>query len=228
MPGVPNCIRLKKQVSVHVPGMANLNRISSVIALLILAATVSPGRADVACNPVIDPISSDTTLKGTLSRLAAEYEFSLSLPEAMDRPIQFNKSMTLERLVKRLTVGTSTILKHKKVDGCATPVLTHLIVLPVGQQSDYRIDQQPEQQAEQQQTEDYIYIDNMESFVTDVMEGRKSVDPARLTPEQREEFRMVRDALTAQKAAEAPQPGTTESNESSDAATQDQSTATSN
>lgn len=224
MPRVPDCIRLKKPVSVHAPGMVILNRVSSVIALLVLAATVSPGRADVACNPVIDPISSDTTLGRTLSRLAAEYEFNLSLPEAMDRPIQFNKSMTLERLVKRLTVGMSTILKHKKVDGCATPVLTHLTVLPVGQQSDYRIDQQDEQV----QMEDYIYIDNMEAFVADVLEGRKSVDPARLTPEQREEFKMVRDALTAQQAAEAPQPGTTESNESSDAATQDQSTATSN
>lgn len=204
--------------------MAILNRISAVYALVILAATVSPGRAEVSCNPVIDPISTDTTLKRTLSRLAADYGFILSLPEAMDRPIQFDKSMTLERLVKRLTADTSTVLRHKKVDGCATPVLTHLIVLPVGKQSNDRVEQQPEQA----QMEDYIYIENMESFVADVLGGRKSVDLARLTPEQREEYRMVRDALTAQQAAEASKPEPTENNQSSDAITQSLSSATIN
>jgi hypothetical protein len=204
--------------------MASLIRIVSVPALIILAITASPGQAEVACNPVVEPTSSDTTLKRTLSRLATEYQFTLSLPEAMDRPIQFDKSMTLERLVKRLTTNTSTVLRHRKVDGCATPALTHLIVLPVGKQGDYRVDQQPEQAP----IEGYLYIDDMESFVADVMEGRESVDLDRLTPEQREEFRIVQEAVTARQAEEATQTKPAQDAVGSDAITQYTSAAPDN
>ena len=202
--------------------MAILNHIGAALALFILA--VSCGRAEVACNPVIDPSSSDTTLKRTLSRLANEYDFTLSLPEALDRPIQFDKSMTLERLVKRLTADTNTVLRHKKIDGCATPVLTHLIVLPVGTQSEYPIDQLPEQAP----VEDYIYIDNMESFVADVLGGRKRVDLNRLTPEQREEFRIIQETQTARQAAEESLTEPVDSNEASDAITPDPPSSTDN
>ena len=179
--------------------MANINRIFTLYLLVMLAVIASPGQAAIFCNPVVDPVASDTTLVRTLSRIAEEYEFKLSLPESLDHPVRFNKSMTLERLVKHLTKDMNTVLKHKIVDDCATPVLTHLIVLPVGKETEYV----GNQQSAQEQPVDYIYIDNMESYVTSVLEGKQKADLGRMTPEQREEFKIVRDAL-ANKPGEEP------------------------
>jgi len=181
--------------------MANINRIFTLYSLVTLAVIASPGQAAIFCNPVVDPVASDTTLLRTLSRIAEEYEFKLSLPESLDQPVRFKKSMTLDRLVKHLTTDMNTVLKHKKVDGCASPVLTHLIVLPVGKESE----QVGNQQSAQEQPVDYIYIDNMESYVANVMNGKQKADLGRMTPEQREEFRIVRDALATKPGAEPSQ-----------------------
>lgn len=171
--------------------MANINSIFTFYFIIMLAVIASPGQAATFCNPVIDPVASDTTLVRTLSRIAKEYEFNLSLPESLDRPVRFNRSMPLERLVKHLTTDMNTVLKHKKVDGCTSPVLTHLIVLPVGKETEHVNDQQ----SAQEQTVNYIYIDNMESYVADVLNGNQKAELGRMTPEQREEFRLIRDAL---------------------------------
>jgi hypothetical protein len=138
----------------------------------MLAVFASPLRAGDSCNPVVDPVASDTTLQRTLSRLADEFEFKLSLPESLDRPVNFEQSMALDRLVKHLTRDMNTILKHKKVDGCDKPVLSQLIVLPVGKESGYV----GNQQAEQEQPVEYIYIEDMESYVTSVLEGKQQAD----------------------------------------------------
>ena len=180
---------------------AGKNQIITLNSLVILATLTAPGQAATSCNPVVDPTNSDTTLIRALSRIADEYEFKLTVPESLDRPISFNKSMTLERLVKHLTKNMNTVLKHKKVDGCATPVLTHLIVLPVGKESGFS----GKQLSVQEQTVDYIYIDDMESYVTNVLEGKQQADLEHMTPEQREEFRIVRDTLTNQAADAASQ-----------------------
>ena len=172
--------------------MANINWIFSSCFLGLLAIIASPGRAEIFCNPVVDPLASDTTLVRTLSRIAEEYEFKLSLPESLDHPVGFKKSMTLERLVKHLTRNMNTVLKHKNVAGCASPILTHLIVLPVGKETEHVSNQK----LAEEQTLDYIYIDDMESYVTNVLNGSQQVDLQRMTPEQREEFRIVREALT--------------------------------
>ena len=140
-----------------------------------------------------------------MSRIAEEYEFQLTLPESLDQPISFKKSMTLERLVKHLTRGMNTVLKHKNVAGCATPVLTHLIVLPVGKESGIV----GTQQSAQEQPVEYIYIDDMESYVRSVLEGKQQPRIERMTPEQREEYKMVRDALTSKLEEEAAQTGDT-------------------
>ena len=178
--------------------MANINRILTSCFLGLLAVIASPVRAEIFCNPVVEPLASDTTLAGTLSRISEEYEFQFSLPESLDRPVGFKKSMTLERLVKHLTRDMNTVLKHKKVAGCASPVLTHLIVLPVGKETGYV----SSQQSAEEQTVDYIYIDNMESYVTNVLNGNQRVDLRRMTPEQREEYRIVREALATEPGEE--------------------------
>jgi hypothetical protein len=148
-------------------------------------------QAESSCNPVVDPVATDNSLVRTLSRIAEEYEFELSIPESLDHPVRFKKSMTLERLVKHLTRDLNTVLKHKKVDDCASPVLTHLIVLPVGKEAGPVHNQQSAQEPQV----DYIYIDDMESYVANVLNGSQEADLRRMTPEQREEFRIIRDAL---------------------------------
>lgn len=193
--------------------MANINRIFTSCFLGLLAAIASPGRAEIFCNPVVDPLASDTRLAGILSRIAEEYDFKLSLPESMDRPVGFNKSMTLERLVKHLTRDMNTVLKHKKVAGCASPVLTHLIVLPVGKDTEHV----SSLQSAGEQTVDYIYIDDMESYVTDVLNGNQKADLERMTPEQREEFMIVREALASRPGEEPSQVEQTNNTELSDA-----------
>ena len=198
--------------------MANINRIFTLCLLVMLAVIASPGQAEIPCNPVVDPLASDTTLVRTLSRIAEEYEFKLSIPDSLDQPVSVKKSMTLERLVKHLTRNMSTVLKHKKVDGCASPVITHLIVLPVGNE--------PEnvsyQQSAQEQPVEYIYIDNMESYVSSVLEGKQQPRIERMTPEQREEYRMVRDAMASKLEEEAAQTGDTNNIGDSDKAAADQ------
>lgn len=165
------------------------------LPLLILAASIIPAQAASSCNPVVAPAGSDTTLARTLTRLAEEYDFKLTLPASLDRPVQFKKSMNLNKLVKNLTSNLNTVLKHKKVDSCAKPVLTHIIVLPVGKETDYVSIAQPASN----QTEDYVYIENMELYVTNVLSGKQNADLGRMTPEQREEFNFVRKTLQAQR-----------------------------
>lgn len=165
------------------------------LPLLILAASIIPAQAASSCNPVVAPAGSDTTLARTLTRLAEEYDFKLTLPASLDRPVQFKKSMNLNKLVKKLTSNLNTVLKHKKVESCAKPVLTHIIVLPVGKETDYVSIAQPASN----QTEDYVYIENMELYVTNVLSGKQNADLGRMTPEQREEFNFVRKTLQAQR-----------------------------
>jgi len=192
--------------------MANINRIFTLCFLVMQAVIASPGQAEIFCNPVVDPLASDTTLVRTLSRIAEEYEFKLLLPESLDHPVRLKKSMTLERLVKYLTTDMNTVLKHKKVDGCASPVLTHLIILPVGKETEHI----GSQQSAEEQTVDYIYIDNMESYVTNVLNGNQKADLKRMTPEQREEFRIVRDALATKPDEEPSQTEQTSNTGASD------------
>jgi hypothetical protein len=167
---------------------------ATLSSLAILAALSFPGQAATLCNPVVEPVSSDITLIQTLSRIADEYEFKMTIPESLDQPIRFEQSMTLERLVRHLTRNMNTVLKHTRMDGCATPVLTHLIVLPVGTETGFIEDQPPAQE----QIDEYIYIDDMELYVKNVLEGKQQAELERMTPEQREEFRIVKDALTAE------------------------------
>ncbi|MDH3763285.1 MAG: hypothetical protein OEU50_20110 [Gammaproteobacteria bacterium] len=172
--------------------MSVINRIFTLSPLVVgLAVIALPGQAESSCNPVVEPVATDNSLVRTLSRIAEEYEFSLSIPESLDHPVRFKKSMTLDRLVKHLTRDLNTVLKHKKVDDCAIPVLTHLIVLPVGKETG----PVHNQQSTREQSVDYIYIDDMESYVANVLNGSQQADLDRLTPEQREEFRIIRDAL---------------------------------
>lgn len=134
----------------------------------------------------------------TLTRLAEQYEFKLTFPLALDRPVGARKTMKLNRLIKILTTDLNTVLKHKTVEGCATPVLTQIIVLPVGKESALATIEP----AAANSAEDYLYIDNMEEYVTNVIDGKQAAEPGRMTPEQREEFNYMMETLQAQRQAQ--------------------------
>lgn len=195
------CIYLKNENLCRHLTTANIMPLLFSYLLLILVAGAIPAQAASFCNPVVVPVRSDTTLLRTLTRLAAEYDFNLSLPASLDRPVQFKKSMNLNKLVKKLTSNLNTVLKHRKIDSCATAVLTHIIVLPVGKETDYVSFAQPVSN----QTEDYVYIENMELYVTNVLNGKQNADLGRMTPEQQAEFNFVRETLQAQLADESAQ-----------------------
>lgn len=198
--------------------MANIRRLFTSCFLIVLAVIASAGQAEIFCDPVVDPLASDTTLVRTLSRIAEQYEFKLSLPESLDHPVRFKKSMTLERLVKHLTKNMNTVLKHKIVDGCASPVITHLIVLPVGKEAGH-VSNQP---STQEQSVNYIYIDNMESYVANVLAGKQKAELGRMTPEQREEYNIVRDAMATKPGEEPSQTEQTSDTGASDTNITDQ------
>ena len=169
--------------------------------LLILVVGSTPAQAENSCNPVVEPASSDTTLVQTLTRLAEEYDFKLTLPLSLDRPVQIKKSMKLNQLVKYLTSNLNTVLKHRKTDSCATPVLTHIIVLPVSRETDYVSIAQPASNL----NEDYIYIEDMESYVANVLSGKQNAELDRMTPEQQQEFDLVRQMQEAQLVGQSAQ-----------------------
>ena len=187
-------------ISIKLHLTTSIKRFSILYLPLILIASVIRVEAGDSCNPVVTPTSSDTTLERTLTRIAEKYDFKLSFPPLLDRPVQLKKSMKLDQLVKFLTLDMNTVLKHKKISSCATAVLTHLIVLPAGKLSGYGSVTQPapENPPTGDQSEDYIYIDDMELYVSEVLKGTKTADVAHMTPEQREEFNAAYNTLSTQ------------------------------
>ena len=99
--------------------------------------------------------------------------------------------------------------------------MTHIIVLPVGKDTEHVSNLQ----SAQQQTVDYIYIDNMESYVTNVLNGNQRVDLRRMTPEQREEYRIVREALATEPVEEPSQAEQASNTEAGDPENTEQTSA---
>ena len=161
----------------------------SLLPLTLLTVAAFPAQAQSACNPVIDPVDSDTTLIRLLSRLAEENEFSLSIPDALDRPVRISKSMPLDRLIKQLTAEMNTVMIRNVIDGCSAAALVKLIILPNNEDGD-SVSSEP---GYEEATVEYIYIEDMYSYVTSVLEGKEQPDLERMTPEQRVEFETQRE-----------------------------------
>lgn len=151
--------------------------------------------AESSCNPLVSLTNSDTQLLSTLTRFADQYSFNLTMPASLDRPIKPKKPMPLDKLIRNLTKDLNTVLKHKKQADCEVPVLSHLIILPVGNEAESTliIQSSPEQ------TEDYIYIDDMTAYVGNVLDGKQVAELNRMTPEQREEFTILKDSMIEQR-----------------------------
>lgn len=187
------------KIRLHRPSKtANIRTHCYTFSLVLLLLNVSPVKAANLCNPDVLLADSDNMLSQTLTRLAEEYEFKLTFPMSLDRPVKVRKSMKLNKLIKTLTVDMNTVLKTKTIEGCAVPVLTQIIVLPVGKENEFVSVEQPEPNV----GEEYIYIENMEQYATNVLNGKQNAEPGRMTPEQREEFNYVMEILKAQQESD--------------------------
>ena len=159
--------------------------------LLFIFACVAEARSTELCNPVVEPVKTETTIALLLTDLAEKYNFSLSFPKNLDQPVQVDTSMRLDRLIKMLTTGMNTVLRHEKVEGCSSLRLSELTVIPVGEETELI---NVEQKSKVPPLE-YIYIENMEQYVTEVLMRERKANVKKMTPEQVVEFKSVKKRL---------------------------------
>ncbi|MGB5441580.1 MAG: hypothetical protein WBN57_02975 [Gammaproteobacteria bacterium] len=173
----------------------------SVIFELLVACTLlaaSPAVAQTACNPLVSMDVTEASLAKTLGLLSVEYGFELSFPHGVDRAVSINDQMPLNQLVEKITRGTSTSLIYREEAGCAQQVLVRVVVYPQGEQVDAslpegNVDLQPEPAPAA--SGEYIYIDNMEQYVEEVIFKKRKPQRSRMTPQQAAEFREVKRRL---------------------------------
>jgi hypothetical protein len=147
------------------------------------------------CNPLVHLAVENASLQETLSGLSRDYSFSLVFPATLEQPVSLEAELPLEQLLKALTTGLSTSLVHGEDSDCGGRRLTRLILYPVGEQGE----PSPESgMAADAVTEapnrhvDYIYIEDMEQYVEEVLHRKRRPELQRMTPEQRAEYRDTR------------------------------------
>ena len=155
-------------------------------------------QADDLCNPVVEPVKTETTLALMLTNLAEKYNFSLSFPKSLDQSVHVDESMELDHLVKMLTSGMNTVLRYEKVEDCTGLRLSELIVIPVGDETEFiNVEQKPTAKPVE-----YIYIDNMEQYVRQVLLREHKANVKNMTPEQAIEFKNTKRRLRKELKAE--------------------------
>lgn len=159
--------------------------------LMLVFVRVAVANANDMCNPTVNQAAAETTVALALTDLAEKYNFTLLFPKNMDRPVHVEAGMKLDQLIKMLTVDMNTILRHEQVDGCSGLRLVELTVIPVGEETEFI----SVEQKSSSQPLDYIYIDNMEQYVTEVLMREHKADLKYMTPEQRTEFKRVKTRL---------------------------------
>lgn len=167
-----------------------------LVACMTLAAQSAVAQSP--CDPMVRLDVKDTSLAKTLTTLSREYGFEVSFPQGIDRSISVSDQLPLNRLVEKITKGTSVSLVYREVAGCAYPQLARVVVYPQGEQADTRL---PAQTAELPAApaaytpREYIYIDNMEEYVEEVLLKKRRPEVAQMTPEQRAEYRQLKRKL---------------------------------
>lgn len=166
--------------------------------LFLVLSFVAEADAVEKCNPVVAPIKSNMSTAMLLADLANKYNFSLSFPKSMDQPVQADDAMELNRLIKILTSGMNTVLRHERVEGCTHLRLTELTVLPVGDETDFiNAGQKPVEPPV-----GYIFIGDMEQYVMEVLKRERKAEVKKMTPEQAVEFKIVKKRLKKELKAE--------------------------
>jgi hypothetical protein len=97
----------------------------------------------------------------------------------------------------------NTVLRHEKVEGCISPKLTELIVLSVGEDTEYVIVEQkpiliPQEvmsPAKKPVPAEPFDIDDMEKYVTEVLLRERRSNVKNMTTEQKKEFKEMKQIL---------------------------------
>lgn len=175
----------------------------SVLSLILLSSLTSFSAIAVEqqnaidCDPVVHIGAQARTLQKALTALAEQYDFDLTFPIDADRAVESVDSMTLSQSLKYLTADVNTVLQHKKVEGCARAKLVAMEVLPVGENTEY-VYVQPAAEVSKsvrpQKQVETVFIDNMEIYAEEVLLKQRKRDK-NLTPEQRREFRKVKNQV---------------------------------
>lgn len=179
--------------------------VSSLILLNCLQSLSYAALADqnaIDCDPVVHLGAQATTLQKALTSLAEQYHFDLTFPVDADRPVESVDSMTLSQSLKYLTADVNTVLQHEKVEGCAKARLVAMEVLPVGENTEY-VYVQPvaEVSVPAQPQAETVYIENMGIYAEEVLLKQRKRDK-NLTPEQRKEFRKIKNEVRKRLEAE--------------------------
>ena len=151
--------------------------------------------ADDLCQPVVEPPPPGTSLVDFLHDLSVRYDFSLSVPKALDDTVNIQQSMELDKLIKRLTSELNTVLLHEAVAGCATPRLSELNILSVGQDSEFLSEGLPVDTLTRIEAPEPVVIEDMERYVTEVLLKKRKANKKAMTVEQLEEFKAVKKRL---------------------------------
>jgi len=175
-----------------------------VLCALLCLPIVSPGQTPVPCNPVVHLNVENASLSKTLRELSKAHGFALEFPDSVDRPVTLAADLPLDQLLKRLTRGISTSWVFADHPACSGNRIKQLVVYPVGRDA-------PLPRARGWQNghkerplpgQEYIYVDDMEQYVRDVLKRKHRADLIHLTPEQRVEYRNIRKRLRKEMRSE--------------------------
>ena len=160
-----------------------------VFILFVSILLCSSVQAEEACNPQVSIGIEQKTLSQALVYLADSNEFSLSFPKALDQELEMADTMLLNAMVRYLTRDLNTMLSYSDKSVCEGKKLRELIVLPTGEDTEFvTVKGHSATVAEKQPKQDYLRIDDMNEYVTEVMENGKKANRNMMTPEQRAEF----------------------------------------
>lgn len=176
---------------------------SFLLFLYIFINGMTAIQANADCDPVVDSMPDKNTASQALSTLAERYNFSLTFPKSLDRRVDVEDEMKLSQLIKFLTLDMNTVLRHEKVAGCVEPKLIELIVMSVGEDTEYVIveskpvllphkDIQPTLNSSPAEP---FNIEDMEQYVTEVLMRERRSNIKNMTVEQKMEFREMREIL---------------------------------
>ena len=131
-------------------------------------------------------------LSEALVSLAENNGFKLSFPKSLDRKIDVDESMLLDKMLQYLTRDLNTLLKHDEAVMCSGKKLTELIVVPTGEDTEFI---NVSASVKQQKTMDYIVIEDMDAYARDVDDGKHKADTYLMTPEQRVAYKYSKRKL---------------------------------
>ena len=165
------------------------------LLIFVLGFTLSlHAYAENTCNPDVYMSDKQTTLSEALVYLAQKNGFKLSFPKSLDRKIDINESMPLDKMVKYLTNDLNTMLSYSESKTCGGKQIAELIILPVGEETEFltvRAKTRQEKSLAKKQGE-RIYIDDMDAYYSARVAAGLKPEKFLMTDEQVVELRAAK------------------------------------